>query len=854
MPDSRRGIQHLPAPPPHDYLNRVRLYDILNLGRRVTVVRAEGGAGKTTLVGTWITHGRHADNIMWITIDPNRRSRLSFFQRFAESILDSGIVAHDSALERIATGEKTPPDAATTIADAFNTLSNPPLLVIDDLHLLDSDASEDLGYVIEQSPGLRFIGLTRVPTTIDTGIRALKLGTHIISSTQMALTPAELQQLSNTFDCELSEQEIEAVHKVTSGNLLASRIALSTLRQESSEQPAANRAMDSMERVDQAVHESLRPAFASDADYRQALALSLVPIVDRSIAEEIIGSSNALNLLENLARQGLGTFSSEGSRVTFSFHAVARATLSNRAEKELAAQDIALIRLSAALLMEEWGDPVTVIELFLTANAYEYVWPFFIKEFSVLTSYRIDDLIRLLPAIPDSVLKEHPALAAVLAISLSERESRPSRRVRQLADWVLASTPQLAGSGAAEEFLDLTTRLGVYRATREYTRAADVCVELVERLQHMTPAELTTIGTRSYPVALQIVLTDVLDGRLDDALVHGELLSGDTHEGRALHGISLAAYSHALMGRIPAAITKLSSLPEKLPNNWARSIGAVGWNMTNALVAVEEGDTSRAQKALIPLEARPSSFEHWAILAWVEGLISLVEGDFTAGYEDYTQLVDASAGRSASHWANVNYRAMHADLAHAAGDISRAEDILGKAPEGTATSLAKARLELTAGRSASALDFVLSTRHRSHTLRQAAEGWLLAAVASLRLGTKEQATRHVKRAIRIMSRNALRSPLALVPYEEISCLLESHDVTIPLNMAQPFKQRVRTALTQREQLVLRKLTTNATLTEIANELFVSRNTIKSQLRSIYRKLEVSGRDEAVAMAAELRLL
>jgi len=58
------------------------------------------------------------------------------------------------------------------------------------------------------------------------------------------------------------------------------------------------------------------------------------------------------------------------------------------------------------------------------------------------------------------------------------------------------------------------------------------------------------------------------------------------------------------------------------------------------------------------------------------------------------------------------------------------------------------------------------------------------------------------------------------------------------------------ALTTRERVVLHELRANVTLEEIATRLFVTRNTVKSQVRSIYRKIDVSTRAEAVAWAAE----
>jgi len=62
-----------------------------------------------------------------------------------------------------------------------------------------------------------------------------------------------------------------------------------------------------------------------------------------------------------------------------------------------------------------------------------------------------------------------------------------------------------------------------------------------------------------------------------------------------------------------------------------------------------------------------------------------------------------------------------------------------------------------------------------------------------------------------------------------------------------------TDLTAREREVLALLPTRLTLQEIADRLYVSNNTVKSHVKNIYVKLDVTNRDEATARAAELRL-
>ena len=61
-------------------------------------------------------------------------------------------------------------------------------------------------------------------------------------------------------------------------------------------------------------------------------------------------------------------------------------------------------------------------------------------------------------------------------------------------------------------------------------------------------------------------------------------------------------------------------------------------------------------------------------------------------------------------------------------------------------------------------------------------------------------------------------------------------------------------LSEAELRVVRYLPTNLRAPEIAAELFVSTNTVRTHLRHIYAKLDVHGRADAVARARQLGLL
>ena len=67
-------------------------------------------------------------------------------------------------------------------------------------------------------------------------------------------------------------------------------------------------------------------------------------------------------------------------------------------------------------------------------------------------------------------------------------------------------------------------------------------------------------------------------------------------------------------------------------------------------------------------------------------------------------------------------------------------------------------------------------------------------------------------------------------------------------------EKADAGLTAAELRLLPHLTTHLSFREIGERLFVSRNTVKTQAISVYRKLGVSSRSEAIAHAAELGLV
>jgi LuxR family maltose regulon positive regulatory protein len=205
-----------------------------------------------------------------------------------------------------------------------------------------------------------------------------------------------------------------------------------------------------------------------------------------------------------------------------------------------------------------------------------------------------------------------------------------------------------------------------------------------------------------------------------------------------------------------------------------------------------------------------------------------------------------------------------ADLALLLGQLSRAESALEQAAvRNTWIAVPRARLALLSGNPKHALLFILEGQRRGRTERY---GQLDLAVrraaAELALGREEDATASLLRAVNQADKSGVIVPFHLLPNETLGSLaslhpeaerfVKQHGIQGTTYLA-PY-QTVAGALSDRELIVLRSLEPGATVEQIAKKLFVASNTVKAQLRSIYRKLNVSTRTEALLVAAELGLL
>ncbi len=207
----------------------------------------------------------------------------------------------------------------------------------------------------------------------------------------------------------------------------------------------------------------------------------------------------------------------------------------------------------------------------------------------------------------------------------------------------------------------------------------------------------------------------------------------------------------------------------------------------------------------------------------------------------------------------------------AAGDLEGAAETLAAArerePQHVELLIRQASIDLHAGeleRAAESLDRALGGEVEGTHPATLVEGSLLRALVDHAAGDDTAASQALERALEPAEHEPFRDAFLLNGLE-VRELLElqaqsgtDHPALLEV-LLDGVGQRAPSAtllapLTEREERILRYLPTMLSNAEIGAEVFVSLNTVKTHLRSIYRKLDASGRADAVDRARQLGLL
>jgi LuxR family maltose regulon positive regulatory protein len=411
------------------------------------------------------------------------------------------------------------------------------------------------------------------------------------------------------------------------------------------------------------------------------------------------------------------------------------------------------------------------------------------------------------------------------------------------------------------------------------------CRSLAERASASRQSEHQALGL------LWLALGTVLLCRWEVADSVSALTAAD-HQLTASGTSSLAmrargwlALSSALGGDLVAAAAASGALCNAVPPDPAAVCLAT---IAAAQVAIERDDLHLALRLLdeadpattCPLPGEPDIA---VLLAMARARAALAEGDAErAG--DLARL----AGEKYEQAGQV-LSVLVVDIALRAGDLGVAAAALGppagggvtgRQPERPDRMAARARLLLADGDPSTALSLALSVACEDAdpdvvllpTLRNRVTALLTAVVAARRTGTDDKAAKLLEEALTsaephdmyrpfLDGGGAVHSAIALLispssPAAGFAARVHERFVCQPSSRAagSGAAGHETPALTTSELAVLRLLRSYMSNQDIADTLFLSVNTVKTHLRSVYYKLGVSSRREAVERGVRLQIL
>ena len=213
-----------------ELVSRSHLVDQLNNGlhRKLTLISAPAGFGKTTVVTNWL-HSQEGDDaspflIGWLSLDEDDNDPVRFLTYLITALnripgLETEIGV--GALQMAQASQPPPPQTIlTAVINEIAMITNKIVLVIDDYHLIDSQPVHDaLIFLLENLPPQLHLVIT---TREDPPLQISRLRTrgqlNEFRAVHLRFSTAETDEfLNQIMGLGLSTQDIAALEKRTEG-------------------------------------------------------------------------------------------------------------------------------------------------------------------------------------------------------------------------------------------------------------------------------------------------------------------------------------------------------------------------------------------------------------------------------------------------------------------------------------------------------------------------------------------------------------------------------------------------------------------------------------------------------------
>jgi LuxR family maltose regulon positive regulatory protein len=859
---------------------RPGLFGRLSEAGRVTVVSALPGSGKTVLLRSWIAEAGLAGRAAWIAAGSDdgepQRFWLAAVAALRATVPGSGLVRELTAapdLDGWAVVERLLTDLAV--------LRERTWLIVDDVHELGSEVLRQLELlVLRAPPELRFVLASRHDLRL--GLHRLRLEGELaeVRGSDLQFSRAEARELFAAAGVELAEPTLASLVEQTEGWAAGLRLAALALAEGAD--PA--RFAAEFSGTERTVAEYLLAEVLDrqgDAVRRLLLRTSILDRVNGELADLLTGDKGGERVLQDLERANAFVVSLDGPRSWFRYHQMFAGLLRLELRRSAPAE-ITGLHQAASDWYAGHGYPVEAIrhaqaaaEWKLAARLLADHWP------SLYLDGQAAIVHELRAGFPAEAITADAELAALAAgDELAQGSLEAAERYLGLAERGMTSVPGTR-QGQARLLLAIIRLLaarqrGNVAGEAEAARRLRAFAETPEAAQPALGEELRALAL------ISIGYTQGWGARLDQA-EQLEAIALARRIGRPYLEFTGLAYRAAVLSSwsLPGAAQcarQAIELAER--HGWTNeAIAGVAYAVLGAVLA-RQGRLAEAEAALQHADRTTRlGTEAEAVAAlgvqYIRGQIQLVRGQADDALASFRAAERLAGHPAAPHPLATPVRGFLLQTLARLGETGQADRYLAglDEPERHRGELrvATAVLRLTQGdprAAVSALAPVLDDSAEVGWRTWLAEAFLLEAIAQDTLGESGAAERALERALDraepdgalfwfllhpvpgLLERHARHRTAHAALIAEIQSLLAGNQSAPPSAGPRPLIE----PLSDSELRVLRYLPTNLTVPEIASELYVSVNTVKTHVRNLYAKVGTHRRADAVARARSLGLL
>src|SRR6266545_374760 len=809
---------------PNEFVERPRLAEILDAGARgpVTLLTAPPGWGKTVALNSWVRTSRTAVPVAWLTLEPGDGG-----SRFW-SYLHAALVAAELRLVIASRGD--------------------PALSLHHWRL-----SGEL-----------------------TELRA----------DQLSFTVVETTELFARHGLALPDAEMRSLRDQAEGWPAGLRLAALLMRKH----PDPPSFVEEFSGEHPTIAEYLTKEVLAGVPAERLDVLRCISLVDRfcgALVDALTGRNDGERILAELERMGSFVVSLGGRRSWFRFHRLLAEALRAELRREAPEMVVDIHRRAARWYAAE-GLPVEALRNALAGRDWTHATSLLAEHWydMVLCGHRDTQRGPIAPP-PEEAVRAEPELALAYAaetlsrpdvnlvdsyLRLAERHENVLSPQRRRQFELVATALRMARAravgdtnGVLKKAPQVLALAGEEPGTDERERRHAACARAVAH---------TALGT----AWLNVGDLDAAEEAFDDGLANAE--RGALPCPRLICTSRLAMI-RAIRGELRSADrTARLALSMTLCNAASRLMHVAHAYLATAIVYYHWDRLDEAGRYLDPAARHSDPVAEPALALGIviaRAWLMQARGDLMGAYE---VLRVARRDLSAITWpqnlAQV-FTATEANLWTACGDADTARELVASELEQTsvpsaAAAVALARAYLRDDSPASALEALpawTDAGGSSAYLWVRLDAGLVAALAAHMAADHRRATEALEQTLRLAEPEGFRRVFTRGGAQVRALLVEHLDSgtaywamvneLVEAAEQQPLGDRrpapvLSDPLTERELTILRYLQGMLSNLEIASELFLSVNTVKTHVRHIYRKLDAAHRREAVQRARELRLL